>query len=103
MTATETISTLGTAPHLITPLPGPKAKAAIERDHRVTSPSYTRDFPLVVHRGSGCVVEDVAQQRRSRQVSPGGHQGYGHDLTQQLTAESAQSTFRFTGCKARRH
>ncbi len=50
---------LGSAPNLRTELPGPKAKLAIERDHRVTSPSYTRDFPLVAERARGCVVEDV--------------------------------------------
>ena len=50
---------LGSAPKINMPLPGPNAKAAIERDHRVTSSCYTRDFPLVVKRGRGCVVEDV--------------------------------------------
>jgi 4-aminobutyrate aminotransferase len=46
-------------PHLITPLPGPRAKAIVERDQAVTSPSYTRDYPLVVARGEGCMLEDV--------------------------------------------
>lgn len=47
------------APKLITSLPGPKAQTIIERDRAVTSPSYTREYPLVVERGSGCLVEDV--------------------------------------------
>ena len=42
-----------------TSLPGPKAKAIIERDGKVVSPSYTRDYPLVIARGDGAVVEDV--------------------------------------------
>ena len=42
-----------------TPLPGPKAKAIIERDRTVVSPSYTRGYPLVIERGSGAMVEDV--------------------------------------------
>ena len=46
-------------PHLITPLPGPKAKQIVERDREVISPSYTRDYPLVVKRGRGAVIEDV--------------------------------------------
>ncbi|MEE9296721.1 MAG: acetyl ornithine aminotransferase family protein [Phycisphaerae bacterium] len=50
---------LGSTPNIKTELPGPKAKAAIQRDHRVTSTSYTRDFPLVVERAKGCAVEDV--------------------------------------------
>ena len=46
-------------PKLITSLPGPKAKALIDRDRAVTSPSYTRNYPLVVKRGEGCLIEDV--------------------------------------------
>ncbi|HWW50919.1 MAG TPA: acetyl ornithine aminotransferase family protein [Verrucomicrobiae bacterium] len=46
-------------PHLVTALPGPIAKAIIERDHRVVSPSYTRDYPLVAKAGRGALVEDV--------------------------------------------
>jgi 4-aminobutyrate aminotransferase len=47
------------APHLVTSLPGPKAAAWIARDDQVLSPSYTRAYPLVAARGSGCVIEDV--------------------------------------------
>ncbi len=46
-------------PRLHTPLPGPKARAFLERDERVVSPSYTRGYPLVAARGSGAVIEDV--------------------------------------------
>lgn len=48
-----------TVPNIITSLPGPKAKALIERDARAVSPSYTRDYPFVMARGEGAVVEDV--------------------------------------------
>jgi 4-aminobutyrate aminotransferase len=47
------------APDLKTPLPGPNAKAIIERDRASVSPSYTRDYPFVMARGEGAVVEDV--------------------------------------------
>lgn len=47
------------SPRLITSLPGPRARDIVERDRAVTSPSYTRDYPLVVARGEGCMVEDV--------------------------------------------
>src|ERR1700674_4240020 len=40
-------------------LPGPKARALLERDERYMSPSYTRIYPLVCARGSGAVIEDV--------------------------------------------
>src|ERR1700752_4436842 len=46
-------------PDIKTPLPGPKAKAIIERDAKVVSPSYTRDYPFVMARGWGAMVEDV--------------------------------------------
>ena len=48
-----------TVPHIKTPLPGPKARAIVERDSRFVSPSYTRDYPFVMARGEGAVVEDV--------------------------------------------
>jgi 4-aminobutyrate aminotransferase len=40
-------------------LPGPKAKAIIEKDATFVSPSYTRDYPFVIARGEGAIVEDV--------------------------------------------
>ena len=46
-------------PEIKTALPGPRAKAIIERDRTAVSPSYTRSYPLVIARGSGVMVEDV--------------------------------------------
>ena len=51
------------APDLRTELPGPRGAAIIARDEAVTSPSLTRVYPLVVRRGSGCVLEDVDGNR----------------------------------------
>ena len=51
------------APYLKTPVPGPKAQALIDRDHRASSPSYTRPYPFVMAGGSGAVVEDVDGNR----------------------------------------
>ena len=45
-------------PKLVCPLPGPKARAAVEADHRLISPSYTRSYPLVAKRGRGLRIED---------------------------------------------
>jgi 4-aminobutyrate aminotransferase len=50
-------------PHLVTSLPGPKAKILVNRDHAVLSPSYTRDYPLVAKKGSGAIIEDVDGNR----------------------------------------
>src|SRR6202041_45989 len=46
-------------PHLITELPGPKAKKLVERDHHVVSPSHSPDFPLGAKFGRGAPVEDI--------------------------------------------
>jgi len=50
-------------PHLVTPLPGPKASALLSRDTLYVSGSYTRVYPLVVESGSGCVIEDLDGNR----------------------------------------
>jgi 4-aminobutyrate aminotransferase len=50
-------------PEIKTPLPGPRAKAIIDRDARYVSPSYTRDYPFVIARGEGALVEDVDGNR----------------------------------------
>ena len=52
-------------PHLVSDLPGPRARAVIERDQRVLSPSYTRCYPLVVGTGEGAI-----DRRRGRQPFP---------------------------------
>jgi 4-aminobutyrate aminotransferase len=50
-------------PNLITGLPGPKAKAVLEKDDRYISPSYTRGYPLVIDQGRGVDVTDVDGNR----------------------------------------
>src|SRR5579872_3283351 len=57
-TPPATPSDLGQLPWLVTPLPGPKAAALIERDRAVISPAYTRCYPLVAKRAQGAIVED---------------------------------------------
>jgi 4-aminobutyrate aminotransferase len=46
-------------PDIRTALPGPKARAIIDRDRQYVSASYTRGYPFVMARGQGAVVEDV--------------------------------------------
>ncbi len=51
---------LATSPiKLVTPLPGPKARALIEADRPYWSPSLIHCYPLYVKRAAGCMVEDV--------------------------------------------
>src|SRR3954466_14564318 len=46
-------------PDIVTPPPGPKARAHIEFDHAWTSPSLPRAYPIVPVRGLGCAIEDM--------------------------------------------
>jgi 4-aminobutyrate aminotransferase len=46
-------------PELRTENPGPAARALIEADHRVTSPSLPRAYPFAPVRGAGSMIEDV--------------------------------------------
>ena len=50
-------------PKVVTPPPGPRAKAVLDRDQKVMSQNYRKDYPLVVERGFGPVVEDVDGNR----------------------------------------
>jgi 4-aminobutyrate aminotransferase len=50
-------------PHILTPLPGPRAAELIRRDSEVLSPSYSRCYPLVAARGQGAMIEDVDGNR----------------------------------------
>jgi 4-aminobutyrate aminotransferase len=50
-------------PHLITEIPGPRARAHIEFDHAHTSPSLPRAYGLVPVRGDGMMVEDIDGNR----------------------------------------
>ena len=49
--------------HIKTELPGPKARAILERDVKVISPSYPRDYPFVMSHGRGTEVWDVDGNR----------------------------------------
>ena len=51
------------SPHVRTELPGPKARAILERDLKVSSPSYPRDYPFVMSHGRGVEVWDVDGNR----------------------------------------
>ena len=46
-------------PDIKVPPPGPRARAILDRDRAVVSPSYPRSAPFVMARGEGAVVHDV--------------------------------------------
>lgn len=45
-------------PKIKHPLPGPKAKKLIAQDRALLSPSFTRSYPLVAHKGYDVWIED---------------------------------------------
>jgi len=50
-------------PRIVLPPPGPNARALIDRDDRVMSQNFRKDYPLVVSHGRGAMVEDVDGNR----------------------------------------
>jgi 4-aminobutyrate aminotransferase len=50
-------------PSITIPPPGPRARAVIDRDARVMSQNYRKDYPLVAARGRGPMVEDADGNR----------------------------------------
>jgi 4-aminobutyrate aminotransferase len=50
-------------PYIGTPPPGPRGRAIIAQDRRHASTSYIKEYPLVVERGVGAMIEDVDGNR----------------------------------------
>ncbi|HEV8362938.1 MAG TPA: acetyl ornithine aminotransferase family protein [Gemmatimonadaceae bacterium] len=50
-------------PRIVTPPPGPKGRAIVDKDREWTSHCYIKEYPLVIARGSGAMVEDVDGNR----------------------------------------
>jgi 4-aminobutyrate aminotransferase len=50
-------------PRIVTPPPGPRARDVVDRDAQWASTSYIKEYPLVVARGEGVMVEDVDGNR----------------------------------------
>jgi 4-aminobutyrate aminotransferase len=50
-------------PHIVKAPPGPRGKAIIERDRNSTATCYLKEYPLVVARARGAMVEDVDGNR----------------------------------------
>ncbi len=50
-------------PRIVVDPPGPRARAILERDQAWTSSCYIKEYPLVVERARGAMVEDVDGNR----------------------------------------
>lgn len=80
-----------TYPSIVTPLPGPKAKAIVDRDRAYTSHAYLKEYPLVIGRGEGVMVEDVDGNRFLDFMSgiAVSSTGYGHPKVVAAVQEAA--------------
>ncbi len=78
-------------PRILSPLPGPKARAVVDRDHAWAARAYLKEYPLVIARGQGAMVEDVDGNRfldfmAGIAVSS---TGYGHPKVVQAVQDAA--------------
>lgn len=63
MTAAMSAQKARDYPRIVVPPPGPRARAIIARDQEFASSCYIKEYPLVVARGAGAMVEDVDGNR----------------------------------------
>ena len=86
-------------PRIVVPPPGPKARAVVERQNRWASTSYPKEYPLVVARGEGAVVEDVDGNRYLDFMAgiAVASTGYGHPQVVRAVQEAAGRFFHICG------
>ena len=86
-------------PRIVVPPPGPKARAVVERQNRWASTSYPKEYPLVVARGAGAVVEDVDGNRYLDFMAgiAVASTGYGHPQVVRAVQEAAGRFFHICG------
>jgi 4-aminobutyrate aminotransferase len=86
-------------PHIKTPLPGPKAKAIVDRDRAYTSHAYLKEYPLAIARGEGVMVEDVDGNRFLDFMSgiAVSSTGYGHPKVIAAVQEAAAKFLHICG------
>jgi 4-aminobutyrate aminotransferase len=86
-------------PHIKTALPGPKAKAIVDRDRAFTSHAYLKEYPLAIARGEGVMVEDVDGNRFLDFMSgiAVSSTGYGHPKVIAAVQEAAAKFLHICG------
>src|SRR5207237_630518 len=78
-------------PRIVVPPPGPKARAIVECQDRWASTSYPKEYPLVIARGAGAMVEDVDGNRYLDFMAgiAVASTGYGHPKVVQAIQDAA--------------
>ena len=89
--ATSVRPSVRSYPSVKTALPGPLAKAIVDRDRAFTSHAYLKEYPLVIARGEGVMVEDVDGNRFLDFMSgiAVSSTGYGHPKVVAAVQEAA--------------
>lgn len=98
-TATSPDIEVRSYPRIKTPLPGPRAKAIVDRDRAHTSHAYLKEYPLVIARGEGVMVEDVDGNRFLDFMSgiAVSSTGYGHPKVISAVQEAAANFLHICG------
>ncbi len=86
-------------PRIVVPPPGPKAQAVVARDSEWTSTCYIKEYPLVVSRGQGVMVEDVDGNRYLDFMAgiAVSSTGYGHPQVVKAVKEAADRFLHICG------
>jgi 4-aminobutyrate aminotransferase len=86
-------------PRIVVTPPGPKAQAVVARDTEWTSSCYIKEYPLVVSRGQGVMVEDVDGNRYLDFMAgiAVSSTGYGHPRVVKAVKESADRFLHICG------
>jgi 4-aminobutyrate aminotransferase len=86
-------------PHIETAPPGPRARAIVDRDRAFTSHAYLKEYPLVIARGAGAMVEDVDGNRFLDFMSgiAVSSTGYGHPKVVAAVQEAAANFLHICG------
>lgn len=86
-------------PRIVVPPPGPKAQTVVARDTEWTSTCYIKEYPLVVARGSGVMVEDVDGNRYLDFMAgiAVSSTGYGHPKVVTAVKEAAERFLHICG------
>ncbi|MCR4296763.1 MAG: aminotransferase class III-fold pyridoxal phosphate-dependent enzyme [Elusimicrobia bacterium] len=86
-------------PRILVAPPGPKAKLVIAKDKEFSSPSYIKEYPLVIAGGQGAMVEDVDGNRYIDWMAgiAVSSTGYQHPVVTKAVVEAAQKFLHICG------
>lgn len=97
--STQPAAAVRNYPSVKTALPGPRAKAIVDRDRAFTSHAYLKEYPLAIARGEGVMVEDVDGNRFLDFMSgiAVSSTGYGHPTVIAAVQEAAANFLHICG------